>query len=71
MPEILDQPASSQPYFSLCLNVHILKNDLTIPFTYLLQKTRQLNLDETLSPGVSSSPDIFIEHERGRGDSRR
>lgn len=51
--------------------------NLTIPLTYLLpenklfENIRQLNLDETQSPGVSSSPNILGEHERGREDACR
>jgi hypothetical protein len=75
MPEILDQPASSQPYFSLHLNFHIFKMILTIHFTYKLpknkslQKLRQLILDETLCPRVSSNPNNFGVHKRAREDA--
>lgn len=76
-PEMLDWPASSPLHFSLLLNLHIFKMYLTVPFTYLLsrnkllQRITQLILDETLSPGVSSGPNIFGEHERHREDACR
>lgn len=77
MAEMLDQPASSQHHFSLPLYFHFFKINLTIPFTYLLpknkllQRIRQLILDEALSPVVSSGPNIFGEHERCREDACR